>query len=510
MHGKGSMLTTQQLSWKKGHYTLLALIILLTGAAQIYLFRQGFYSISSDENARTLMAAEMPFSQILLPVTSWLPLQILVNKLGLLLYYDLLLTPRILTSIVGIVASMALMFLAYRLFRNSTISIITGILAIYFPNRLVFSVAPMAEIYFMCFMTLGCAFVLGWFTDERKGDLFLSTICFLLCSALRYEGWLVCATMVCILTFQLFITRNLGWGTYLINIFILTSFPLYWLLSAYFTKYMWVFSFVSKYYIDVHGKDPMGVWERSFLYQVIVQSVYSPLIAGLISFICQLVQDKKVRLWSLLSIIPIVGMTILGFVTYSLALHNWWRLAGPVTFLLLPFLAHFIYTACSATVFNRPAHYILLAIVTLLFVAGFRAEASWRTKYSNMKSEQLMAGTFLKTLDLKDNDKILIDTCTRSYGPVIIASNMPDRFIKNEGSDPFYPQPAVLDLTKGIDVTLLKNTRIKYLVFQTNRGPDIGSRKLINKINAQASILNTSKDLQKINQIGEWGIFALR
>ena len=83
----------------------------------------------------------------------------------------------------------------------------------------------------------------------------------------------------------------------------------------------------------------------------------------------------------------------------------------------------------------------------------------------------------------------------------MVASNMPDIFICNTGYNPVYPKPGIIDFHKGIDATLLKKMGIKYLVFQTKGGPDV---EMLN------SILNASKALQKINQIGEWGVFALR
>ena len=76
------MFIVQNHSGKKVPYVLLALIILLTCTAQVYLFKQPFYSISADENARTYEAANKTFSQLLRP-SSWLPLHIIINKLGL-------------------------------------------------------------------------------------------------------------------------------------------------------------------------------------------------------------------------------------------------------------------------------------------------------------------------------------------------------------------------------------------------------------------------------------------
>ncbi len=507
--GKGSMFTTQQLPWTKAHYILLALIILFTGAAQIYLFKQAFYSISPDESGRVLNAAEMSFRQILKP-TWFPPLYAFINKLGLSLYYDLFLTPRVMASLAGILTSLALMFFAHRLFGNSRISIMTGILAVYFPHRLIFSVAPMSEIYFMCFMTLGCAFVLGWFSDAKKWDLLCSSICFLLCSSLRYEGWLVCATMASILSVQRFIHGKPGWRSYLVNIAILASFPLYWFLSAYFSKRMWAFSCIAQYYIDVHGKDLTKVWQRSFLYQFIEQAVFSPLIVGLLSIVYHAFQDRKVRLLSLLLLVPILGMTAMGFVSYALPAHNWWRVAGPALFLLLPFLAPLIYKVTLLLFANRHLQYTFLLITSVLCMAAFHNEVTERTKKSCMKSDHLKLGAVIKTLSLEGNEKILIDTSTWIYTNVIVASNIPDRFIGNGGPGPLNPKPAVLDFKDGIDVKLLKKWNIKYLVFQTKKGPAEYGRKFLFEMKSRTTILNTSKALRKLNQIGECGIYAVQ
>ncbi len=373
------MFIMQNHSYKKPHYIILVLIILLTGTAQMRLLQGGFYSISADESGRVLNAAEMSFRQILKP-TWFPPLYAFINKLGLSLYYDLFLTPRVMASLAGILTSLALMFFAHRLFGNSSISIMTGFLAVYFPHRLIFSVAPMSEIYFMCFMTLGCAFVLGWFSDAKKWDLLCSSICFLLCSSLRYEGWLVCATMASILSVQRFIHGKPGWRSYLVNIAILASFPLYWFLSAYFTNRMWTFTSTAKAYVDVHGKDLMKVWQRSFLNQFIEQSVFSPFIASLLSIIYFAVQDRKIRLLSLLIVIPIFGMTAIGFVNYSLPNHNWWRLAGPALFLLIPFLSHFIYKFSTLLFANRYLQHTFLVVISVLCMAAFHHEVTARTQ----------------------------------------------------------------------------------------------------------------------------------
>ncbi len=128
-----------------------------------------------------------------------------------------------------------------------------------------------------------------------------------------------------------------------------------------------------------------------------------------------------------------------------------------------------------------------------------------------MKNDHLTLGKYLRTLSLNTNCKMLIDTSTWDFTNVIVASNMPDKFIKNAGPGPLNPKPAVLDFKGGmIDAKLLKRRNIEYLVFQIPE--DLGSkiRKFPTRVYFRANILNASKDLRKLNQIGEWGVFALQ
>jgi hypothetical protein len=52
--------------------------------------------------------------------------------------------------------------------------------------------------------------------------------------------------------------------------------------------------------------------------------------------------------------------------------------------------------------------------------------------------------------------------------------------------------------------------QIKYLMFQTEECTGFNTPPFLAKIKAQAAVLNKSKALRKINQIGEWGIFAVQ
>ena len=87
---------------------------------------------------------------------------------------------------------------------------------------------------------------------------------------------------------------------------------------------------------------------------------------------------------------------------------------------------------------------------------------------------------------------------------------MPDKFIKNTGPDPLYPKPAVLNFKGEIDITLLKRKDIKYLVFPIPEDSKSNATQFPKWVYYSVNILNTSNDLRKINQIGEWGIYAVQ
>ncbi len=61
-----------------------------------------------------------------------------------------------------------------------------------------------------------------------------------------------------------------------------------------------------------------------------------------------------------------------------------------------------------------------------------------------------------------------------------------------------------------VDVQLLKRKNIKYLVFLIPEVAGSNTKKYPTRVYYRATILRASKDVRKLQQIGEWGVFALQ
>ena len=90
------------------------------------LVMKGFYGISADESGRTLDALQWisrgtPISDV------WLPFHRIVVGLGILLFHDLFITPRVISFLFGLSALTAVIWLAHELFHDRRITCLTAI-----------------------------------------------------------------------------------------------------------------------------------------------------------------------------------------------------------------------------------------------------------------------------------------------------------------------------------------------------------------------------------------------
>jgi hypothetical protein len=175
--------------------------------------------------------------------------------------------------------------------------------------------------------------------------------------------------------------------------------------------------------------------------------------------------DATIRRWSLLWLVPLLGMTLAGFVTHSLPSHNWWRLASPALVLLLPFAAQLIVTYCRTLSRSRPARAALMALAVAAFMAAFWHQSTEIAQRSDFTHSDREAGALIKRLAPGDGERVLIDSLRWNYLHVIVASNRPELFVLNTGFDPRRPQPAVVTADSALDLDRLRQERIRYAVF---------------------------------------------
>lgn len=174
---------------EKQLYVLISvLIITLLCILQVLLVHKGFYAISADEAGHTLEGyywykGTSSFFSI------WLPFQKILYGLGFEIWQNLFWTPRIISSIFGVLTLISLMYLTFQLFKNKTISILSGFLGSVHWGIVIFSVLPMTEIYFSFFIIAALAFMVKWLREKKNNDLIALVIFSCIANTIRFESW---------------------------------------------------------------------------------------------------------------------------------------------------------------------------------------------------------------------------------------------------------------------------------------------------------------------------------
>lgn len=416
-------------------FILLILIICLV--LQTVLYRKCFYSISADESGRIVSVTRLikQPSQIFKP-QPWLPFYNIIHVLGLKIYYDLFLMPRIVTGIFGFGAVLALMLFSHVLFQQKEITILSGILGLFFPHRIILSMVPLSEIIYIFFITGGLTFFIRWINNHNRNELVLASLGFAIASAVRYEGWSFVIIMFFILCYYRFYQNQLDWKQYVNATIILGLFPFYWLIAILVTNQLQVIGVASERFLHYFQDSFFEVWKKNFIHQFLKESLLTFNFVSPITLIVLTRSHKKFRFLSIMLFGSLFLMTLIGQIQKSLPSHNWWRLAFPTSFLLLPFLAFLIYKISSVLTLIRWRQLTIIISVTAVFILIYLNKAYQKTQWSHFTKHDREVGEFIKKRNFHPSRKILIDSSVWNYLNVMVASNRTDQFVLLSGKDP--------------------------------------------------------------------------
>lgn len=322
---------------------------LILGLFQAYLLAKGFYSISADEAGHTLDALAFYNGSSLFGI--WLPFQKMF--LGIFLF-DLFWMPRIVSMILGHLTLLVLMLISQKIFKESLYTGILGALSLI----AVFSVLPLAEIYFLFFLLLSIYLLL-----KESNWVILSTI---ILTSVRFEGWIF-ALIIGIVLYQ-----RIG-----LKALIVLIFPLFWVLLSYFETGS-LLGFITQ----VSARKRVFTAEDSVLYNFLLISIYSLSLLGIFYL-------GKNKIYALIFISTLIIWTLATSLSGAMATHNVWRVGLVWNVLLIPFTAYFI-TRIKYKV-------VVLAVIGYLFFA----QSIDHSKESYTKPEDLQAGKVISNLEGK-------------------------------------------------------------------------------------------------------------
>jgi hypothetical protein len=173
-------------------YIYLGILFLLKIAIQVVLYQRGFISVSADEFARGIRAAQwalQPRLDIFETEEVWLPFEKYLNGLLLLIWPDVMMAPRVTAFIASYLLLIALFWLVYYLFGKFSVAALASLFVVFQPWYAWLSGTPMLEMYYLACFLVGLVFLVIWLNEERRGYWFWAGCCFMLASGFHAQSW---------------------------------------------------------------------------------------------------------------------------------------------------------------------------------------------------------------------------------------------------------------------------------------------------------------------------------
>lgn len=415
------------------YYLSIAAIVILFFIVEYNLLSKEFYALSADESGHTLDAYDWyKHGDQLFSI--WLPFHKVINGIALNIHYDLLVTPRIMSGVFGLLTLLSLIFLTHQLFENKIIAVLTGFLATIFLPIAVFSVLPLIEIYFFFFITSSIAYFLLWMRKGENMFLWLAIIFLSVGTTTRYEAWLFALFLFVIIIHHIFKSnRTISQKTILtLSIaIIISAFPLYWIyLSAVANQnaHGFVSSVVNRYN---EGKI-FGEIKNNALYQFLIVNITSLNIIGLASLVYLFKINSSVKKYSIILFGTLLTFSVLSFVIKAMPTHNYWRIAIIWSLLLVPFTAYWLYHLIDA-VKNSPMNKYAFIIFFILLIYFFNSQTAQYTSLSYLTQEDINIGNFLNKITTEDQSSkiyVMKDGSDKwRYSNIMVASQKPEQFV---------------------------------------------------------------------------------
>jgi hypothetical protein len=436
--------TSSARQWPRGSTLAVALMLGMALVVQLGLYKFGFYRVTADESARSLLALRLSWHNALDPWV-WPPFYKILVGLFLKLYGNVFIVPRILVGIAGLALLLILLQLADTLFSDRKVSLIATLLAIPIPDRLIFSVTPMSDIFFYLLLIGASIFILRWLQTGGRWDMIIGCVCLMLASTDRYEACFFAVTLLCYLTGRWLRDHDIGLGLLASVTTILLTFPVVWVANCYWwygslrnlttTSWQFLGTYGYNYHIAI-THSPVG----SFIYIVLWFPV---LVLGVVAFCWLALKDKVIRTWAAIFFVPFPLVTAVMIASMSIPMAAPWRTSGPWVFFLLPFTGLALLRTSEWLWKGRArtwglAGLLLVALVPPVIHTAQIVRKGMLDDATRDWRREREAGLFIMDeLARLRGGKVLIDsTDNLDYLDVMTGSTVPERFVLTSAADP--------------------------------------------------------------------------
>lgn len=431
------------------YWAWLVVIALASLVLQGESLRLGVERLSADESARSLLARGLTWANLLEPFI-WPPFTKVLVGVALKLHDDIFLVPRLLSNTAGLLTLFAVARLGRAAFRDLRVPLLAAAMAAVLPFRLLFSVAPMSDIYAALFLLLAAAPALRWLRGEAgAGALPGACAWVMLAETVRYEAVIFALCLGLVVLWRWWRTET-GFGTLLGAALLLGGFPAFWVLDSL----AWYGSLEN---LGLAGRQYRGLLGEDRLFALVWQPLGRPLLlelvfnpASLLGFAAlgaALRRERALRAWAFAFWLPLPLVSVMMLATLSLPLAVIWRSFGTWSLLLLPWSAQALLLLAAAarerlgpSLRRLPVLPVLVA-AALVLPATRSAWLAWRDGRMNDETGHLRqdrrVGLALRAALEGKGGHILIDSWDNlDFLDVITGSGAPDLFVTSAAADP--------------------------------------------------------------------------
>ncbi len=474
----------------RSFYAVCAASLAAAGCLHLFFFARDFYAIGWDESGRILDAHAWAVHGIS-QSAAWLPFYRLVVGLGLMVYPDLILTPRLISFLFGLASIPAAGWLTHELFGSRPATALTLVLGAFFSQRVALSLAPLSDIMFIFLTLVMVALLARWLRTYKRPVLLLCALVGALMSTLRYEGWVFGAVVfLTAAVSSLFAAERKEHKDLLLFGFILFTFPAVWALGTFLT---------------INPAAVVAADGQQFSMSEIlrknpaVEFTYTNLLT--MNFLGAFAVFQFIRIGDLrhraviaASFSPLLLLSLLLLLMRSAQTGPSWRMIAVWSMLLLPHTAFlltdrrwFSYKGLTGSKALATGATALILVAFVYDIFRIEKASSWAFPDSDIQT-----GRYLDdAINSNPETKVLIESSEYFYLNILVASQHPDAFVRN--SMPRAEGEPVLPLTSSKWDTL-KEQGIRFLAFKTVPYKDF---------------LNRSPGISRLKDFGPWSIYEV-
>jgi hypothetical protein len=452
-------LSRRPMNWRHAVIALALLCaFMLRAVHQMALSSAGFFSVSADEVARGIRAAQWaqaPSFSLVQYDNAWLPFELFLSGTALRVIGDVVVVPRVVVFVASCSLLAGLFALARRLFDSTLTSLLTVVIAAALPWFAWLSGTPMPDIYFLAAFVWGLVLFVD--APARPRRWIGAGVCFSIATGFHVQAWIFVAS-ACALALARFAAQTersdrrqlapwLAGLCVLSGVFVITYLALVWNAEgdplAYFGKH-------HEHARALRPGLDRSVGARLWHYPALVLREGWPVLLAATPAVFYALRGRSADAADLSNgarrvVLVITALSLAGFCAHNLVSEL--STAAPdryaLSFLVLlaPFAADGVRWTFFGS-FKRPiAVWLPLAVAGVWLLVGFTAFGVWRSfdHPQEIDPDALRAGRFvaeqLERADIDVEETFVVEKIEWDYLGVRLTAGQHARWRADRDSD---------------------------------------------------------------------------